>query len=250
MAFVNENQARIVSLVPSWTETLLWAGLNVVGRTRFCIHPSEQVKAIPALGGTKGIDLQKLILLKPDYVILDQEENKKETAEELQKAGIRMLVSHVVDFQSATRFLQQMASAFHSEKLGDLGTRYLNLPLMLKRELFLSEVLLVGDFADLKPAEPIEYVIWKNPYMVIGKNTFISEVLQKAGLSVIRDVKYPSVEEKDLQKSFCFFSSEPYPFKKDFTQLIESGFRGALVDGEKISWYGIRNLNFLEACVR
>lgn len=245
---MNENQARIVSLVPSWTETLLWAGLHVVGRTRFCIHPAERIKTIPALGGTKGMDLQKLIAVKPDFVILDQEENKKEMAEQLLQAGIQILVSNVSGVQSAARFIKQMAQAFNSEKLADLATRYLNLK-AIDRSFFLSQILLEGSFNDLDQ-KALEYVIWKNPYMVIGKNTFISEILQLADLIVERDQKYPSVEEQELKKRFCFFSSEPYPFKKDFSKLIESGFRGALIDGEKISWYGIRNLSFLEACAR
>lgn len=248
MNFVNEKQARIVSLVPSWTETLIWAGLNVVGRTRFCVHPEDQVKSIPALGGTKGVDIQRLVSLKPDYVILDQEENKKEMADQLVQSGIKILVSHVSDFQTAAQFLQQAAMELHCEKLAGLADRYLKLDLV-DQTLFLEQILLDGDFEDLGKTA-IEYIIWKNPYMVIGKKTFISEVLNLANLRVTREEKYPQVLEEELKKSFCFFSSEPYPFKKDFSKLIESGFKGALIDGEKVSWYGIRNLSFLEACVR
>jgi len=248
MGFVNEKQALVVSLVPSWTETLLWAGINVVGRTRFCIHPAEKVKSIPALGGTKGIDLQKLIALKPDFVVLDREENKKEMADQLLQAGIQILVSHVVDFASAALFLEEMGQALKSENLLSLSKRYLSLP-PTDPQVFLQKILMDGSWQNLS-SDTVEYVIWKNPYMVIGKNTFIDEVLKRGGLKVQRNEKYPSVEEEELKKSFCLFSSEPFPFAKEYPQLMANGFRGVLIDGEKISWYGIRNLLFLEDCAR
>lgn len=248
MEFVNEKRAQVVSLVPSWTETLIWDGVDVVGRTRFCIHPNEKVKSIPVLGGTKGMDLQKLIALKPDYVILDQEENKKEMAAQLSQAGIKCLVSHVIDFKSAASFLEKIGNELQSKKILELSQRYLNLP-STDPELFLQKILMDGSWQGLDPHH-IEYVIWKDPYMVIGKNTFIDEVLKRAGLKVQRTEKYPTIEENELKKNFCLFSSEPFPFKKEFSKLLGKGFRGVLVDGEKISWYGIRNLKFLEDCAR
>ncbi len=247
MEFVNENRAQVVSLVPSWTETLIWAGVDVIGRTRFCVHPVERVNSISALGGTKGIDLKRLIALKPDYVVLDQEENKKETADQLLQSGIKILVSHVSDFKSASAFLEQLGEELQSDRLLELSRRYLTIP-KLSQDLFLKNILIEGTWDDLK-SDRIEYVIWKNPYMVIGKNTFIDEVLKKAGLFVQHNEKYPVIEEGELKQSFCFFSSEPFPFASEYAKLIRNGFKGALVDGEKISWYGIRNLNFLEGCV-
>ncbi len=249
---MNDKSARIISLVPSWTETLLWAGLNVVGRTRFCIHPEPRVKAIAAVGGTKGADIMKILELKPDYVIMDQEENRKELADQLLKADVKILVSHVSDLESAGAFLTKLGETLESKSLSELGERYRyfqkNLGLVDGAKFFLK---CVTD-GNVTPSDlsNLEYVIWKNPYMVIGAKTFISDVLNLAGVNLTRVEKYPEVSEDELKKRFCLFSSEPFPFGKEFPQLIQSGFRGAVIDGEKISWYGIRNLNFLESCLK
>ena len=95
----------------------------------------------------------------------------------------------------------------------------------------------------------LEYVIWKNPFMVIGKGTFISEVFKLVDIDLVRHEKYPVISDDELKNKYCLFSSEPYPFAKAFAELTTQGYKGALVDGEKISWYGIRNLEFLESCL-
>ena len=88
--------------------------------------------------------------------------------------------------------------------------------------------------------------------MAIGPGTFISDVLSCFEINLtkiaLKDEKYPKVTEDNLKKTFCLFSSEPYPFAKDFEKLLAAGFNGALIDGEKISWYGMRNLKFLQSC--
>ena len=98
------------------------------------------------------------------------------------------------------------------------------------------------------PMEGIEYVIWRKPFMVIGQGTFITEILKKAGITLTRNEKYPKVTPEELLAAYCLFSTEPFPFAGEFAVLAEQGYRGALVDGEKISWYGIRNLEFMESC--
>ena len=243
---MHEKKAKIVSLVPSWTETLLVANLNVVGRTRFCIHPAEMVSSIPAVGGTKNPKIDEIIALKPDFVVMDKEENKKEMAEALQAAGIEILVSHVTGVESAAAFLDVLAEKFSSTVLGDFAAEYrlvLANKNQVSRDKFFSEIVLRSnseiDFTNL------EYVIWKKPFMVIGKDTFIAEVFKIGGVEFIRAAKYPEVSDVELKNKFCLFSSEPYPFEKEFSALGEQGFKGALVDGEKVSWYGVRNLRFL-----
>lgn len=247
---MQENNYKIVSLVPSWTETLIEAGLNIVGRTRFCIHPADKIKNISAIGGTKNLKLEEILSLKPDYVILDKEENKKEMSDILRQAGIELLISHVEGLQSAADFLSMLGKRFDSIQLSDWADLYrmiLSNKNQLSCEKFLSEVVLnKNSEVDINQ---LEYVIWKNPFMVIGQGTFISEVLSLFDIRLKRTEKYPQVSEEVLKKSYCFFSSEPYPFTRDFQQLTEEGYRGALVDGEKISWYGIRNLKFLEKCL-
>ena len=247
-----DKKARIVSLVPSWTETLIAAELNVVGRTRFCLHPASAVLGIPVLGGTKGVDIQALLSARPDFVLLDREENTKSMATELESHGIQTFVSHVVDLQSAAQFLSTLADSFSSTKLQDFSRRYMVLEKRrgdFDRDRFFSLVLLDGAM-DYSSVANAAYVIWKNPFMMIGKNTFIANVLSLAGVILTSAEKYPQISDEDLRKKYCLFSSEPFPFGPQLRQLQNDGFKGVLVDGEKISWYGIRNLNFLEQCLK
>lgn len=243
---MSEKRARVVSLVPSWTETLISAEVLVVGRTRFCIHPKGVVDAIPALGGTKGMELQKILQLRPDYVILDREENRKEMADELISANIQVLVSHVVDISSAADFLKIMALELQAPALSQMAERYLNLR-RVHAEKFKNAILLQGEYGQ-NTSQDIQYVIWKNPFMVIGQNTFICDVLKRGGINIKEKRKYPEMTSDELKKNFCLFSSEPFPFAKNYLELLQEGFNGVVVDGEKISWYGIRNLLFLESC--
>src|ERR1022692_4596445 len=98
-----ENKVRVISMVPSWTETLIESGVNVVGRTRFCIHPKDQVKSIQAVGGTKDIDWDKVNGLKPNLVILDQEENPKSMADQ---CPFPILATHVTQISDVGRDLR------------------------------------------------------------------------------------------------------------------------------------------------
>jgi ABC-type Fe3+-hydroxamate transport system substrate-binding protein len=246
---MHEKNAKIVCLVPSWTETLLFAGLNVVGRTRFCIHPEDLVSKIPAVGGTKSFKLEEIIALKPEFVILDKEENKKEMAESLSAHGVNLLVSHVSCLSDASDFLKQLSEIFNSETLSYFSDQYKILSAhqnQISREKFLAHSIIKKN-SELQ-LDHLEYIIWKNPYMAIGAKTFIADVFNIAGLKLLRSEKYPVVSEADIKAKYCLFSSEPYPFAKDFEHLTQQGFKAALIDGEKISWYGLRNLRFLESC--
>ncbi len=237
-----KRAAKIVSLVPSWTETFIEAGLNVVGRTRFCIHPGEKIKAIPAIGGTKNPKLEEILALQPDFVVLDKEENNKEIADALAAHKIEIVVSHVYDIESAAVFLEQMALNSYADRY----RRILASP--LSRGKFFSAAIVQKnseiDFTCL------DYVIWKNPCMVIGRGTFIADVFKQVGVELSRAEKYPVVEEEELRSRYLLLSTEPYPFAKEFEKLTGDGLRCALIDGEKISWYGIRNLRFLESCLQ
>jgi ABC-type Fe3+-citrate transport system substrate-binding protein len=249
---MHEKQQKILSLVPSWTETLLECGLNVVGRTRFCIHPEGLVKNIPAVGGTKNFKMDEVLKLKPDFVILDKEENRKEMAEILQENGIQLLVSHVTSINDAISFIRETGKILDNKKLQELAESYSEISLKKMSLKKFSESAVLSSTENI-PTENLAYVIWKNPYMCISSETFIADVLLRFGLK-LKDLRqdsgerYPAVQETQLKELFCLFSSEPYPFSKEFKSLIENGFRGALVDGEKISWYGIRNFRFLKEC--
>jgi ABC-type Fe3+-hydroxamate transport system substrate-binding protein len=250
---MHENKAKIVSLVPSWTETLIETDLNVIARTRFCIHPTEKVKNLPAVGGTKAFNLDELLALKPDYVILDKEENKKEMAEVLVANKIELIVSHINSVKSAADFLTEISNIFNNAKLKEFSNQYQNvidLKSRLSPDIFLKNSIFQSNAEiDIKN---LDYVIWKNPYMAIGADTFISDVFKlvnlKFNLAESQNQKYPEVSEAELKKSHCLFSSEPFPFHKQVEMLNAEGFKYSIIDGEKISWYGVRNLNFLLSC--
>ena len=244
---MREKKAKIVCLVPSWTETLLVAGAFVAGRTRFCIHPADLVADIPVVGGTKNLKLDEILQLAPDLVVMDQEENRLEMAEQLRASGIEIMASQVSGLQSAADFLQALSQKLNRPKLAEFSERYRNLEKKtFSRDKFLQNSVLEKN-SDV-PFEGIDYVIWRKPFMVIGAGTFISEIMAKIGIELTRSEKYPKVSPQELLSSYCLFSTEPFPFAGEFAVLTEQGFRGALIDGEKISWYGVRNLEFMESC--
>lgn len=239
---------KVVSLVPSWTETLISADCYVVGRTRYCIHPDDKIAGIPAVGGTKKIDLDKILKLEPDFVILDKEENTLEIAESLAQKNIKLLISHVTGFESVIEFLKEASVTLENSALLSFALRYekiLSSSGSFSNSDFLQKIRVKGKNENV--GKNIEYVIWKKPFMVVGQNTFIAENLKLFQIDLQREKKYNTVEESEIKNHFCLFSSEPYPFEKEFDALISNGFSGLLVDGEPLSWYGIRNLNFLES---
>ena len=234
---------RVVSFVPSWTETLITAQIEVVGRTRFCIHPESAVKAIPVVGGTKNISLEQVTALKPDLVIFDKEENNQEMFQRCVDVGLNCYATHVVDLKSCGEELSKLGKLLKNELLQKWGADYLSLKKFDRLQLHQC----VQDGV-LRTSDVYTYVIWKNPYMRVSPDTFIGDVLRLFDVNLVpSDKKYPEISEEDLKKTFCLFSSEPFPFAKYFAELQTQGFKGALVDGEQISWYGIRTLKFLQS---
>lgn len=259
-----QNDAKIISLVPSWTETFIECGVQVIGRTRYCIHPHDRVQKIPVVGGTKSLKIDDILALQPDFVVLDREENKKEMADQLELNGIRLVVSHVENIDSAADFLRDLSHQWQNEKLMKLSERYrdvlqkrnnLSLKSFIKKSIAEAAVPELETLTE-KLRIGVQYVIWKSPFMTIGPQTFISQVLDLFGIKLLlaedcdqTNIKYPVVSEEVLKKYFCLFSTEPYPFARQIHNLREAGFQGVLIDGELISWYGIRNLRFLESCL-
>lgn len=237
---------KVVSLVPSWTETLIEANVNVVGRTRFCIHPAQKVKDIAVVGGTKSVDIDQLSRLKPDFIVVDQQENTREMADQLTHANHKLIITNITDFESLETALAEIGSTLKNGNLAQFATRYQQLR-PLDRRLFLKNIIFQGSVDEVVPGQHYEYVIWKDPFMVVGQQTFIAENFKRIGIQLIHKEKYPQISDEQLLKSFCFFSSEPFPFAKKYAELKQLGFKGIVVDGEKISWFGLRNLQFLEA---
>ncbi len=239
-------------MVPSWTETLLSAGVEVVGRTRFCIHPEDAVGRIPKVGGTKDWNLEKVCQLNPDLVILDREENPLAMAE----AGLPYWASQVSSIESLPEALSELAERLGSSRLATLGERWQAVretaavePAAQKFDL--PGVLEWGRRPDGEVGSVV-YVIWRDPWMAVAPHTFIGSVLSKLGMEVYPfEETYPQFEIESLPSDcLLLFSSEPYPFlrKREGLESLRQPY--AFVDGECFSWFGIRSLEFLEAALR
>ncbi len=231
---------RVVCLVPSWTETLIEAGVDVVGRTRFCIHPDEAVKNIAIVGGTKNIDIEKIILLKPDLIILDKEENTIDIVQQLNSYGLKWIATQVTSIETCIFELEKMADFLKNKKLLEYAELYKQVCNSKKLTCKLNK----------ENTKNISYVIWKNPWMCVSKNTFIGDVLAYLGYELEMNVKkYFEISEETLLQRYCLFSTEPYPFEKNIAEIKSQGFSGEVIDGENISWFGIRNLKFMLSCL-
>lgn len=230
---------RIVSLVPSQTELLVDMGLRelLVGVTKFCIHPQNLRKETVLVGGTKQVDIEKVRALKPDIIIGNKEENDEGNIRELEKIA-PVWMSDIFTLQDSLEMLKHFGVIFNKEgKVKEI-----------RDEIQQSFDACAGIFRDLP--NKVHYFIWRKPYMVAGKNTFIDFVLTHLGLqNTETEARYPEVKFKSSNKEvdFVFLSSEPYPFGKKHFDEFQNVYPNAkiiLVDGEMFSWYGSR-LRFL-----
>ncbi|QCR25211.1 helical backbone metal receptor [Pontibacter sp. SGAir0037] len=229
---------RIISLVPSQTELLFDLGLGerLVGVTKFCLHPKEQVKQKTVIGGTKNFRFDVIAQLQPDLIIGNKEENYKEGIEQLQR-HYPVWMSDIYTLDDALQMMQQ---------LGDITAT-------TTQAFHLMQQVRSG-FESLKPlAYPVStaYFIWRGPYMAVGNYNIIDHMLQRCGFrnAFAALARYPVVEPEQLQQAnpqLILLSSEPYPFKEkhilEFQQLCPQAFI-KVVDGEMFSWYGSRLLN-------
>lgn len=236
---------RIVSLVPSITELLfdLKLGENIVGITKFCVEPKGFVENIPKVGGTKKIDISLILTLQPDIVVANKEENEKEQILELQKY-VPVWVSNVENFDDSLDLIQRLGIIFKKEQVA----KTLIEQILIKKELFLNKIK-KSKFYN----KSVLYFIWRKPYMVAGKQTFIGSILKlcclrNLGEEIQTNSRYPTVNENILTKlnpDLIFLSTEPYPFKEkhipEFQQLFPSS-EIYIVRGDFFSWYGSRLL--------
>jgi len=222
---------KVISLVPSITETLFDLGLTsdeIIGRTKFCIHPEELVKNIEIIGGTKNLNLEKIKALKPDLIIANKEENVKEQVEELMR-DFKVLVTNVETLEDNYYLIKQLGHLFEKKE----KAQYLNLRTY---EAF--------DIPKPEKSLKVAYLIWKDPYMTVGGDTFISRILEELGFENLckTQKRYPEVQLEDLKEAdLIFLSSEPFPFKEKHMAEIQNicvDQKIMIVDGEAFSWYG------------
>lgn len=222
---------RVISLVPSITETLFDLGLTsneIIGRTKFCIHPKELVKDVEIIGGTKNLNIEKIKALKPDLIIANKEENVKEQVEELMK-DFKVLVTNVETLEDNYYLIKQLGHLFGKEE---------------KAQFFNLKTYEAFDIPKSENKLKVAYLIWKDPYMTVGSDTFISRILEELGFeNLFKDQKrYPEVQLEDLKEAdLIFLSSEPFPFKEKHIAEIQNIWvdqKIMIVDGEAFSWYG------------
>lgn len=225
---------RVISLCPSQTETLLCLGLGerLVGRTRYCIHPADQVSKIPVVGGTKKIDAALVAELQPDLIIAEKEENTQSDVEKLSEIA-PVYVTNIESYRDALESIIELGDI-----VGCLTTAY-----QWKEKIAQA-------FARLSPIptpKSVLYLIWRKPYMAAGKSTFIDSILSYLGLQNIAhslEGRYPTLDKpENLFPEFVFLSTEPYPFTEKHIPELQAIWPEAayfIVRGDYFSWYGVR----------
>lgn len=227
---------RIVSLVPSQTELLHALGLDaeVVGITKFCIHPAEWFRSKTRVGGTKQLHVDIIRQLQPDLIIANKEENEQAQIEALEKE----FPVWISDIQTLPEACDMML------RVGALTDR------AAKAEEIVNGIM--QRFAQLAVAvagtkrRRVAYFIWRNPWMVAASHTFIDHILGVYGFTNVfaKETRYPTLTTEQLRDIDCdlvLLSSEPYPFGEKHIAELQDIFPRAvikLVDGEMFSWYG------------
>ena len=222
---------KIISLVPSITEALFDLGLTeneIIGRTKFCIHPEDKVKNVEIIGGTKNLNIEKIKSIKPDLIIANKEENVKEQVEILMK-DFKVIVYNTETIEDNYYLVKNLGLLFNKEE---------------RAQIFNLKIYDVLNGAKIHTKIKTAYLIWKNPYMTVGSDTFIHNVLSEIGFDNIfkNQTRYPEIQVEDLAEAdVIMLSSEPFPFKeKHIAELKEfyPGKKMIIVDGEAFSWYG------------
>lgn len=233
---IRQTPNRIISIVPSQTELLFDIGLEekVVGITKFCIHPSSWFKSKVRVGGTKTLNFEIIKQLNPDLIIANKEENTKAEIEALQKL-YPVWTSNICTLPECYEMIEEIG------KITDLEYKANQMIAAIQKEFYRLK-------KTKKSNKKVLYLIWKEPYMTIGKSTFINEIMNEGGFvnAIESTENYPliTIEEiKKIQPELIFLSTEPYPFKKTHSEEFKSICPNAqiiLVDGEVFSWYGSR----------
>jgi iron complex transport system substrate-binding protein len=235
---------RIVSLCPSLTELVfdLGRGAELIGRTKFCVHPADGVAAVEKVGGTKDPKIERIVELAPDLVLLNEEENRREDGEALRAAGVPCHTSMPRTAEDTAAMVRSIGAA-------------------LERPREAEEVAVaIEDGADRvrraavgRPPVRYAYLIWRRPWMTVSDDTFIAALLAlPGGVNVFGAApdRYPEITAEQLAAAAperVFLASEPFPFKEDHAAelaaasgLPRSAFR--FVDGELLSWHGSRTM--------
>ncbi len=245
---------RIASLVPSLTELLFELGLGpwLVARTGFCIHPRAAVAAVPKVGGTKDVNLAKLRRLAPTHVLVNVDENRRETVDAIRSwsaaegpAAPQIVVTHPLAPDDNLALVDQLLDHFGA--LEGVTERAERLRSSLRDELEQT-------CPDGRPLQRVLYLIWRDPWMSVARDTYIARMLGRVNWQTLPELdggtsgaaRYPVVRGDEAwlaQVDQVLLSSEPYAFTQahvDEAKVLCPNARVRLVDGEMLSWYGAR----------
>ena len=227
--------ARIVSLVPSVTELVCELGLadELVGRTGFCIHPKQALKGIPKVGGTKSVNLERVRALAPTHVIVNVDENRKETADALAKFVPNLIVTHPLAPLDNLTLYRQIGNAFGKEREAEV--------LCSRFEIAFQEAT-----KQKYRQRRVLYLIWKDPWMTVSRDTYVSRTLLLFGMHTVpheAPKRYPELAALDATDAeLILLSTEPYRFRQSHREELQTSLKKPvhLIDGEMTSWYGSR----------
>jgi ABC-type Fe3+-hydroxamate transport system substrate-binding protein len=250
---------RIASLVPSLTELVVALGLRdaLVARTGFCIHPAAALRAVPKVGGTKDVNLAKLQRLAPTHVLVNVDENRRDTVEAMRAwpQPPEIVVTHPNAPHDNLALVEQLRAAFGAHAGVDEHAAALAQALRTELDATAPEG---------RAPQQVLYLIWRDPWMTVARDTYLSAMLARVAWHTLPDLhggpsgaaRYPVVQGDepwlaDVQQ--VLLSSEPYRFDADHAaeaQQLCPNARVRLVDGELLSWYGPRavpGLRYLRA---
>lgn len=243
---------RIVSLCPSLTELVCSLGLgkSLVGVTRYCVHPQDDVKNIEKVGGTKNPDVERILSIAPDLVLMNREENRREDHAELERGGVRCLVTFPRDPESAAQTVRLVGRALRRTAEAEGIARGIEQRLRETRDRAASRRLV--RFAVL---------VWRRPYVVVSTPTYTSSLFECAGgrnAFAGADSPYAAITGADIARErpeVVVLPSEPFPFELRHASelLAETGLDErtfVLADGEPLTWHGVRTPDGLDLADR
>ena len=246
------SDARIVCLVPSITELLFELGLaaQVVGRTGFCFHPKAAVKKVPKVGGTKDFDLEKIRALEATHLIVNIDENPKAAVDASALFVPNVVVTHPMGPMDNIALYRLVGGIFGREREAEQLTG--------RFETAYGEAV---EATQNLPRERVLYVIWKDPWMTISRDTYIARTLATVGWDHVElgSERYPAFSLEQIS-SFgadrVLLSTEPYAFRQRDVEYLRREHLGAtkaavsLIDAEMTSWYGSRAIEGMRYLAR
>jgi ABC-type Fe3+-hydroxamate transport system substrate-binding protein len=224
---------RIISLVPSQTELLAALGLEdeVVGITKFCVHPESWFKSKIRVGGTKQVNVELIRSLQPDLIIANKEENTKEICDILSTIA-PVWISDIGELNGALQMIQELSKVTGREEQG-----------VEIVERIVANFKSMDQFVPIQEKSSVKYFIWSNPSMLAGKKTFIDDMLTRSGFVNCADAERYPEDDGRIEPDLIFLSSEPFPFSEKHIEEYKKVYPNSLyfiVDGEYFSWYGAR----------